>query len=70
MVSQMKLERTKQEISQLKLELRTGIPQWRISLIERGIRPKQHEIEKISKALRLSTEDIFPDLGEMGRNDG
>lgn len=62
MISQLKLERIKREVSQNDLELRTGIPQWRISLIERGLRPKQHEIEKISEALRLSVEDIFPDF--------
>ncbi|MCK5507412.1 MAG: helix-turn-helix transcriptional regulator [Desulfobacterales bacterium] len=62
MVSEIKIKRIKQEISQVELGARTGIPQWRISLIERGIRPKKHEIEKISEALRLSAEDIFPDF--------
>lgn len=62
MVSEIKIKRIRQEISQVELGARTGIPQWRISLIERGIKPKQHEIKKISEALSLSAEDIFPNF--------
>lgn len=62
MISQLKLERIKREESQTDLELRTGIPQWRISLIERGIRPKHHEIEKLSIALKMNADALFPAL--------
>ena len=62
MVSEMKIKRIRQGLSQVELGLQTGIPQWRISLIERGIKPGQQEIRKISTALKLSTDDAFPDF--------
>jgi len=59
MVSNMKLERTKKEITQLDLWEKTGIPQWRLSLIERGIHPKPEEAEKIASALNSDIQDLF-----------
>jgi len=64
MVSQIKLERIKRELSQLELETKTGIPQWRISLIERGIRPRRDELEKLSIALKVNTDTLSPNLNE------
>jgi len=60
MVSRIRLERIKKEITQIDLWMKTGIPQWRISLIERGIMPKLDEKEKIAKALSCKVTDIFP----------
>jgi len=60
MVSKMRLERIKKELSQYDMWMRTGIPQWRISLIERGIVPREDEIEKISQTLECPAEKIFP----------
>jgi len=43
MVSPMKLTRIKKEITQVDLWMKTGIPQWRLSLIERGKENKELE---------------------------
>jgi hypothetical protein len=61
MVSPMKIERIKQQVTQIDLWMKTGIPQWRISLIERGIIPKPEEAGKIAIALRASVGELFPD---------
>jgi len=60
MVSKVRLERIKKELSQYDMWMCTGIPQWRISLIERGIAPREDEIEKISQTLGCPAEEIFP----------
>jgi transcriptional regulator with XRE-family HTH domain len=47
-------------LNQYDIALRTGIPQSKISLIERGyIEPKDDEKEKIAKALNCQVADIF-----------
>ena len=60
MVSNLKLERIKRETTQMDLSMKTGIPQWRISLIERGIPPMKDEAERIAQALSCRIIDIFP----------
>ncbi len=60
MISNLKLQRIQREITQIDLWMSTGIPQWRISLIERGIRPKPEEAEGISKALDVPVDEIWP----------
>lgn len=67
MISPIKLERIKQELSQFELETRTGIPQWRVSLIERGLKPRIDEIEKLAIALDIKTDVLFPNLKEILR---
>lgn len=59
-VSKMKIRRIIVGKSQLELERETGIGQWRISLIERGIAPQPNEAGLIASALRVKPEDIFP----------
>ena len=65
MVSVLKLERIKRGKTQTDLFLKTGIPQWRISLIERGISPKSEERRKIAKALGVPEGELF-DNGSGG----
>jgi transcriptional regulator with XRE-family HTH domain len=60
MVSLIKLERIKLGLSQIDLWTQTGIPQWRISLIERGLPPQPNEAAKIASALGVKPEQIFP----------
>ena len=60
MVSAMKIARIKKEVTQIDLWMKTGIPQWRISLIERGITPKDEEAKKLSDALGEKCENLFP----------
>ena len=68
MISNMRLERIKREVTQVDLWMKTGIPQWRISLIERGIRPKAEEADRIAKALEMDTVELFPDIQDSHRN--
>jgi transcriptional regulator with XRE-family HTH domain len=63
MISKMKLTRIKMEITQNELGIKTGIPQWRLSLVERGIIPKPEEAKKIANVLGIKPEDIFPTFG-------
>jgi len=56
----MRLERIKRGMSQTDLFLKTGIPQWRVSLIERGIPPKIEEAKKIAEVFRVNPADFFP----------
>ena len=66
MVSSLRIERIKKEITQIDLWMATGIPQWRISLIERGISPKAEEKKKIAKALNCQVKEIFPQIEGTG----
>jgi len=60
MVSNMKIQRARKEKTQTDLSRETDIPQWRISLIERGIPANDEEKQKIAAALGCTTEEIFP----------
>ena len=60
MVSNMKIERMKKEITQIDLWMITDIPQWRLSLIERGIHPREDEAIKIAEALEQDVKFLFP----------
>jgi|TARA_R100001530_G_scaffold126521_1_gene95373 DNA-binding XRE family transcriptional regulator len=59
MVSKMKLKRIEADKTQIDLWNETGIPQWRISLIERGMPPKAVEAGKIADALEATIEELF-----------
>ena len=61
MVSTMKLERIRRGLSQIDLWVQTGIPQWRISLIERGLPPKPDERQKLAEVLGIA-ESSFGSL--------
>jgi transcriptional regulator with XRE-family HTH domain len=65
--SKIKLARIKRGKSQFELMGMTGIPQWRISLIERGVIPTDDEVQKISKALGCTPEEIF-ELHQLGQD--
>jgi transcriptional regulator with XRE-family HTH domain len=58
MVLPMRLERIKLGMSQIDLWMETGIPQWRISLIERGVPPKPDERRKLAKALGIPESTV------------
>jgi transcriptional regulator with XRE-family HTH domain len=63
MVSRLKIERVKINKSQLDLWLATGVPQWRLSLIERGVPPTPEERRKIAEALELTEDELFSSDG-------
>lgn len=60
MISNLKLQRIQRELTQVDLWMSSEVPQWRISLLERGITPKPDEAEKIAKALGVSVNEIWP----------
>ena len=67
MVSKLKIERAKKEIPQVDLWMKTGIPQWRISLIERGLLPKAEEKTKIAEAMGLAENKLFVGYSSVRR---
>ncbi|HUN53993.1 MAG TPA: helix-turn-helix transcriptional regulator [Smithella sp.] len=68
MISAMKLARIKKEMSQIDLWIKTGIPQWRLSLLERGIRPKPEEAKIVAEVLEEKQEEIFPSFAQGKKN--
>ncbi len=58
-VSRLRLERIKQGKTQIDIFLVTGIPQWRISLLERGISPKDEEAKKLARVLKVPSKELF-----------
>ena len=49
-------------LNQWDISVKTGIPQSKLSLIERGyIKPREDEKKKIAKALNCKVTDIFPE---------
>ena len=64
MVSRMKIERVKSELSQSRLADKARVYQVRISRIERGATPFRDEAEAIAKALGTRVEELFGELPE------
>ena len=49
-------------LNQWDISIKTGIPQSKLSLIERGyVDPKEDEKKQIAKALGCKVADIFPE---------
>ena len=59
MISLIRLERIKLGMSQIDLWMQTGIPQWRISLIERGLPPKPDERRILAETLGIPESTSF-----------
>ena len=54
-------EKRKVSFSQYHLAALSGVPQNRISLIERGLaKASQKEMKKITEALNVKLQDVFP----------
>ena len=53
MNKKLKIERVKKDLTQHQLWMKTDIPQWRISLIERGLPPTPDERRKLAEALGI-----------------
>ncbi len=61
MTNRLREIRAAKRITQFQLRILTGIQQSKLSFIENGlIKPGTEEKEKISKALGLKPEEIFP----------
>lgn len=63
-VSQVKIERVKAGLTQFDFWKRAEVPQWKISLIERGLRPSREEALKIAGVLGQAVNKLFPDFQE------
>jgi transcriptional regulator with XRE-family HTH domain len=59
MVSRLKIERIKKELTQTRLADLAGTYQTRLSRIERGARPDPEEAKQIASALGCRPEEIF-----------
>jgi transcriptional regulator with XRE-family HTH domain len=54
-----KLERVKREMTQDQLATLSGIPQHRISLLERGVRPRADEVKALADIFELAPDELF-----------
>lgn len=54
-----KIERVKRELTQAELAALSGVPQHRISLLERGIKPRPEEAKALADAFEVSPEELF-----------
>ena len=54
-----KIERVKREITQAELAGRSGVPQHRISLLERGVIPRPEEAKALAEAFEMKPEELF-----------
>jgi len=62
----LKITRILQGISQWDLATKTGIPNYRISLIENGrVEPKPGELKALAEALQTTTQAIKEEIGEV-----
>lgn len=62
MINKIKAQRFLAGITQDELMIKTGINQAKISRIERGyLKPSTEEKEKIARALKLKSEELFPE---------
>jgi len=60
MANFLRLKRVELGISQFALAVKTGVPQHRISQLERGvITPTEEEINSLSKALGVTPEELL-----------
>ena len=62
MISKLKMARIKKELTQIDLWMKCGVPQWRLSLIERGIAPTENEAINIAEALEIPCDKLFADI--------
>ena len=67
-VSAMKFIRFQKGLTQVDLWQLTGIPQWRLSLIERGILPKAEEANKIASALGKDWREVFSCVADQAKS--
>lgn len=61
MVSRLKIERIKRELTQTRLADLAGTYQTRLSRIERGARPDPEEAKRIAAAVGVPQEELFTD---------
>ena len=63
-MSKLKTWRIERNLSQYELAAATGVPRWRIQLLEGAFRePEKEEVETLACALGVQPEDLFPKFG-------
>jgi len=66
-MNRLRERRVVKRITQFQLRISTGIHQSKISMIADGlIDPREDEKKKLSKAVGVGVEEIFPDKGSEG----
>jgi hypothetical protein len=65
MATRLKVERVRRDLTQMDLVALTlnQIDQPRLSLLERGVRPREDEAKILGKVLGLSPNELWPELG-------
>lgn len=61
MLTKIKLERIQRDLRQSDVAALTGgiVPQHRLSLLERGVRPRPEEIKALADAFQLDPAELF-----------
>ena len=59
-LSKIKLARVTQGLTQADIWKKTDIPQWKVSLIERGLQPSKDEAERLATVLGCDVKKLFP----------
>jgi len=54
-----KIERVKKELTQSELAARSGVPQHRISLLERGVKPRPDEARALADVFQVEPGELF-----------
>jgi len=62
-----KLERVKREMTQDQLATLSGIPQHRISLLERGVTPRADEVKALADIFGLTPDKLFQNKAQKAR---
>jgi len=60
MASPLRVARVLKDLSQEGLAGLSGVPRWRVSLLERGVIPKDGEAKAIGETLGVDPEKLFP----------
>jgi len=64
MITPMRIKRVMREMTQMDVSLRADLPQWKVSLFERGVCPRSDEALRIAEVLGADVKDLFPALQE------
>ena len=61
MLTKIKLERIQRDLRQSDVAALTGgiVPQHRLSLLERGVRPRPEEVKALADAFQLDPAELF-----------
>lgn len=64
MITPMRIKRVMREMTQMDVSLRADLPQWKVSLFERGVCPRSDEALRIAEVLGAPVTELFPALDQ------